>query len=380
MGVEYHISIPMLDWIADRQATDRQGLAWLVAPKRPNQFLDGIVNQTQAECLIKLANIPFGFLFLQDPPSDNFAKPALPDFRTIHESDPLSDDFYDVLNDVLDKQDWYRDYLRQIQALPDALPFVGKFGLKDHEATIAEDIATTIGFDVAKRNQHGKDEYFRYISGLLENVGILVMKSGIVGSNTRRTLNVREFRGLALADKQVPVIFINGADAAAAQLFTLLHEASHIWLGKSGVSNPNPNSRNRTEKLCNRVAAEFLVPSKEFQEKWQPQIDVKENLNVLAQYFRVSSYVIAIKALQNKLIRQNQWQEISLDSLHKNKSKGSGGNPYATIPVRNSKRLTEAVARSAMSKEILLRDGARLLNITPNTLAELYRRSMQRND
>jgi hypothetical protein len=33
----------------------------------------------------------------------------------------------------------------------------------------------------------------------------------------------------------------------------------------------------------------------------------------------------------------------------------------------------------AMSKEILLRDGAKLLNITPNTLVGLYKRNNEGN-
>lgn len=373
MRIEYHISTAMLDWIAAKQATDRKGLASLIAPKKIPQFMEGIVNQAQADQLVNLANIPFGFLFLSVPPAENFAKPDLPDFRTILDSDPLSTDFYAVLNDVLDKQDWYRDYLREIHELPESLAFVGKFQLGDDAITIASDIATTIRFDVKKRNKHGKNGFFQYISDLLENIGVLVIKSGIVGANTHRMLNVREFRGFALADKQVPVIFINGADAPAAQLFTLLHEAAHIWLGETGVSSPDPNSPDRSEQLCNWVASEFLVPSHEFHEQWHHQVDIHDNLKRLAHHFRVSEFVIAIKALQKSLISQDQWQEIRLNLLRK-KNKGSGGNLYNTIAMRNSKRFTEAVVRSAMSKKILLRDGAKLLNTKPSTLAELYKR------
>ncbi len=374
MQIEYRISPAMLDWIAVQQATDKEGLANMIAPKKIPQFLQGIVNQQQADKLVSLANIPFGFLFLEEPPAANFGKPDLPDFRTLQDCDKLSQDFYAVLNDVLDKQDWYREYLLRNQALPESLPFVGKFDLNGNPKTIADDVAETLGFNRKERNKYSKSGYFGYISDLLENVGILVIKSGIVGSNTRRVLNVREFRGFALADKQVPVIFINGADATSAQLFTLMHETAHIWLGETGVSNPNPDSDNRTEQLCNAVAAEFLVPSKEFHEKWKSQVDFRENLRDLAHYFRVSEYVIAIKALQNGLVSRDQWQEIRLDLLTK-RNKGSGANPYNTIPVRNSKRFTDAVVRSAMGKEILMRDGAKLLNITPNTLAGLYARN-----
>src|SRR5207248_3353026 len=106
--------------------------------------------------------------------------------------------------------------------------------------------------------------------GAVEEAGILVMRSGIVGSNTRRTLLISEFRGFALSDQYAPIIFINAADAKSAQMFTLAHELVHIWLGVFGVSNLTHTrpSKSEIEQFCNAVAAELLVPLERLKEIW----------------------------------------------------------------------------------------------------------------
>ena len=87
-------------------------------------------------------------------------------------------------------------------------------------------------------------------------------KQSIARNSTNRTLNPDEFRGFVSSDPIVPLVFVNGADSKAAQMFTLVHELAHIWIGEDALVNlpvlqPGPVD---IEKFCNRVAAEFLVP------------------------------------------------------------------------------------------------------------------------
>ncbi len=331
----------------------------------------------QAQNLAKKLFIPFGFLFMSEPPKK---KKEIPDLRTVGdgERDVFSPEFINVLHDCIRKQYWYREYLQEDGAEP--LPFIAKFDMRHSAKTVADDIAARLGVNRKFRNKCASwEDFLRGFMEAAEKVGVLIMRNGVVGNNTRRPLSVKEFRGFALADDIAPLVFLNGKDAKAAQIFTLAHELAHLWIGESGVSNLNPGEQKRrephkVEKYCNKVAAELLVPEDDFINNWNDAENIEGNITVLSRIYRVSDLVILIRAKNmNKITRNEFFTEYAayLDRLPSKRS-SEGGSAYKTIPVRNSKRLTKAVLNAAYEERVLFREAGSLLGLKNlNTLHAL---------
>lgn len=359
------ISPEIIQWAAMQAGSDIEAFTIGMSEKKRERFLAGELAPQDAEKFSKFTHVPFGFLFLETPPDT--IRPSIPDFRQTKNPKILSPNFYDVLEDALRKQDWFKEYLEK-NGQRQILDFVGAYKNARPE-TVADAISQHLEItgDERKACATYKD-YFSVLSERLERIGILVFKRGYVASNTRQILDPDEFRGFALADKQVPVIFINGRDAESAQIFTLIHEAAHIWLGESGVSDQQILSSG-LEKSCNQIAAEFLVPEQEFCVRW----DKDQDFSKLAKYFKVSRLVIARRAFELDFIGRDDYEQELKKACYNAGKKSGGGDYYAVLPIANSKRLTKAIVASALSGETLLREAAGLLFMKPDNILKFSR-------
>jgi len=374
------INPSILHWARERAGLHPEPLAKTahVDPDKLWQWEQGETKPTfkQAQDLAKALHIPFGFLFLPTPPEETL---PIPDLRTVgdHAVSHISNELRDLLADILRKHDWYKDYLLEQGTRP--LPFIGRFNPDIPIATIATDLTMTLRLTLADRAEARNWEAFlSLLMTKAETAGIWVMRSGIVGSNTHRSLDVQEFRGLAICDDIAPLVFINGRDAKAAQIFTLVHELAHLWIGQSGISDvslaqPTNTIYRDTEKICNAVAAEVLVPQAALRERWNSNESTGQNADQLAGFFRVSTVVIARRALDLGLIDWPSYFEYyqRQAALWRQIKKGKGGDPYRTIPVRNGRQYTEAVVHSALGRNLLLRDAGRLLGVSPSKISRL---------
>jgi Zn-dependent peptidase ImmA (M78 family)/DNA-binding XRE family transcriptional regulator len=325
----------------------------------------------KAQKLAQALHIPFGYLFLSEPPDLTV---PLPDMRTLAERHPLSLNFLEVVNDALLKQDWYRDHLQEIKA--PKLKFVNSFTANDGPDKVAADVRRVLGMNLALRRS-AKDwgDYLSKLAGRSEDAGILVMRSGVVGNLTRRKLSSQEFQGFALSDPFAPVVFVNSEDFKAAQIFTLVHELAHIWIGKSAISHFDPTlprePESSIELFCNYVSVEALVPRKEFEEQWNNS-DVELLAGRLSRYFWVSSLVILRRAYElDKITKTEFFEHIEIERKKYRKQRASGGDYYRNVIARMGSQFTKAVVTEAREGNLLYRDAARLLRIRIPTLMKL---------
>lgn len=380
MRTEAFITPRLVQWARKRNKLSPEAAARRikVEPNKLAAWEKGNARPTlrQAQTLAHKLNIPFGYLFLSEPPVESL---PLPDLRTVADQPPHrpSPELSDLLDDVLRKQQWYREY-QETQEAP-TVPFVGRYSPNDSADAIATDIRTTLGIDEAMRRRATSWENFlSHLIDCAEAAGILVLRSGVVGNNPHRKLSVQEFRGFALSDDLAPLVFLNGQDAKAAQIFTLVHEIAHLWIGQSGVSNPDyrqlsSQQGNAIERVCNRIAAETLVPARDFRSSWDDSRTVEANLQALSAQYRVSDFVVLRQAYDLQILsREVYWRhyERLAESQRERDARRSreGGDFYATLLVRNSNTLTTALITAVAEGNVLHRDAARLLNVKVNTL------------
>jgi len=317
----------------------------------------------QLEDFARATYTPVGFLFLSNPPEEPL---PIPDFRTLrsaHIRRP-SADLLDTIYLCQRRQDWYHDHARSEGE--ERRPFVGKMTTTSDIVETAANIRATLRFDVQERAALPTwSEALRRLIELADNAGILVMVSGVVGSNNHRKLDPDEFRGFTLTDDLAPLIFVNGADTKSAQMFTVAHELAHVWLGASGISDEEParTPHHEIERWCDAVAAEFLIPLELFRAAYDSDADVRDETQRLAKQYKVSTLVILRRMLDAGGLDAAAFHEAYGRELARLRAitTGSGGNFYLTLGARASKRFTRALVVSTLEGRSTYTEALRLL-------------------
>lgn len=382
MAVQVPVSPDVLQWAVDRSGKDFETLVH--AFRNLPRWLSGEAYPTfpQLEKFAAATYVPLGRLFVPVPPEE---KLPITDFRRIAgaaDREP-SANLLDTIDMCRARQDWYRDYMERVAVEP--LSFVNALTSDDRTEDAAARMRRDLGLGAFTRPRASTwDLAFSSLVDSVEAMGVLVMVSGVVGANTRRKLDHREFRGFTLSDPFAPLIFVNGADSRAATIFTVIHELGHVYLGESGVSQPDHRVMNESEheRWCNGVAADFLMPAEIIRREYRPASpgtpSFSDELDRLAFYFKVSALAVLMRLRETRTVNfadfsdQYDHELARARAAYENRPDSSGGNFYNTEGRRVSKRFARAIIGDTVGGDTAHRDAFRLLGIkTTSTFKEL---------
>ena len=270
------------------------------------------------------------------------------------------------------RQAWLREYL--INLGQDKLEFVRSEEVGSNPSSVAQQLRKILGFDEHwAAVQATWSDALRSLREAMERSGIVVVVNGVVGNNTHRKLSVSEFRGFVLVDDYAPLVFVNGSDGKAAQMFTLAHELAHVVFGSSAafdLRQMQPSS-NRTEKACNAVAAEFLVPESLLRSIWPSVRDSSAPFQELAREFKVSAIVAARRALDLRLVDRARFLDFYQDYLNQEfratSRRGEGGDFYLSQNLKIGRRFALAVVQATKEGKLLYHDAYHLTGLFGNT-------------
>jgi Zn-dependent peptidase ImmA (M78 family)/transcriptional regulator with XRE-family HTH domain len=194
---------------------------------------------------------------------------------------------------------------------------------------MAADVRAYLGITVAQQIGWENDEVaLKEWRRVLFDAGIFVFKDAF---------RVQEFSGFCLYDEIFPIIYVNNSGPKTRQTFTLFHELAHLLFRTSGIDTlsnsylPHLSGDSRKiEVICNRFAAEFLVPEKILTAEIAGTEISEATAEELAARFHVSRESIFRRFLDRGLIDRDRYVEAAARWTGQHEGGGPGGDYYWT--------------------------------------------------
>lgn len=336
---------------------------------------DCLPSLRELEKFASFTHVSLGALIMPEPPDETL---PIADMRT-RESMVIerpSGNLLDTIDRYQQFQDWYHDYAREQGA--EKLSFLGSASVQDSPRVIARRVRSLLQLDHVSAT--GTQQWRHDIVAALEGVGVLVMRSGVVGASNTRKLSTREFRGFSLYDDIAPLIFVNVADEPfSAQNFTLLHEFAHLLLGHSALSGGDRLLGGTGEEAwCNRVAACVLLPDEAltaFNEATTVQ-----DYRALARRFGVSAEVVLHRLHGARRIDEERYGEL-LEAVRADyggeKRRSGGGNYYNTLTARLGRSFATAIVTSTLEGRTGFTESFRMIGTHKREVFDKLARHLQ---
>lgn len=331
-----------------------------------------------AKKLAKMYGINFIVLYSEEIPKK--IKP-LKDFRKISETEDgkFSKKAILLMREIQGKQEWIKDYLIGKNKKP--LSFINSIKSTQSINSVVNYINRLLLSDI--KIKEDTEKTFKLLLSKIENLGVFVSIANSYNLNYLSSVAVSEIRGFAIADEIAPFIFINSKDNKKAQLFTLIHEFCHLLLGKTGISDISNKNTKPTEIFCNKIAAEFLMPTEKFYNTYMTyKVDnIEDKILYLSKKFPTSYSSILIKMKNLNLI--NDFTFNNLYEKYKNYvptdntkkvilTKSTFSDPYLKSFRINGKHFINNVINAYNNNEIFIKNVCNLFGIKKYSKLDKY--------
>ncbi len=259
---------------------------------------------TEAKKLAKLYKVPFASFFMSEPPKVEPRPYA--DRRTYNGTvyRAMSYELWAEIGRILGNRDKMMDVIgeddedSQYEVLP-----ILKASTTVEE--IADEIRKYLGISLPFKNKSAYKNSFNYYRAVLESKGIFVAQ--ITG------ISLEEMKGISIYYDEFPIIAVNNKDYERAKAFSLMHEMAHLVRRSSSLCLIDFNERNDDEeKICDRIAAEVLMPERAFKNVVDTFYKVysswsEECLNHIADKFGVSVFSVIRRLHDVNVINKAQY-------------------------------------------------------------------------
>ena len=218
---------------------------------------------------------------------------------------------------------------------------------------MAKQVRTYLGIELAQQQAwKNTEDALKHWREVLEECGVFVFKDTF-NPPRRKKVGTDDipFSGFCLYDPDFPIIYVNNNNAKSRQIFTLFHELAHLLMHTGGIDTRQANyiehmtgDDKRIEMLCNLFAAEFLVPSHNF-EAHLAGISIDDRaIEDWASLYCVSRETILRRLLDQGRVNQQYYeQKVQQWSMERTRGGGMGGNYYLTKGVYLGERYIEIV-------------------------------------
>ena len=270
--------------------------------------------------------------------------------------------------------------LEELEEEPVAFNFMAT--LAEHPEEVAKRLSCFLNIDNSSFSQYQDAFQARKVwKTAVEDKGVLIFQASGVA--------VSEMRGFSLSIFPLPVAVVNGKDSPRGQIFSLLHELTHIALRQDGICDfnedlPRAPDAQRIEVFCNHVAGAVLVPGQQLlqhdvvrhhqtTETWSD-----DELVTLAKNFQCSREVILRRLLIYNLTTQAFYHHKRRDfqqeyqRLEKSRKDRSFAVPYFRKVINRNGYLFSRLTVASYQRELITgSELSKLLNMKLKHLNDL---------